>query len=82
MPDAPPEWRKYTPAYTMPRGRHSKPLGAHAFRPGKPKSICGYAPAARAGGPAEDSDRRCDWCQWVIVGKSKDLSDDKRGWGC
>jgi hypothetical protein len=75
------EWRKFTPAYSRGRGTHTEPLGAHAFRADAPKSLCGYVKKERAGGSAEDSDRRCDWCKRVERGASKDLSHDSCGWG-
>ena len=67
-------WLAFTPAYTMPRGDQTARLGAHAFRADAPRSLCGYVELRRAGGPADDSARRCEWCKRVVAGVSADRS--------
>lgn len=64
-------WLSYAPAYSTPRGRMTAVLGAHSFVPGEPRSVCGCAPAAKAGGPAPADARKCTWCERVLEGKSK-----------
>lgn len=67
-------WLAFTPAYVNPRGAQSERLGAHAFREGAPRSLCGYVERERAGAAADDKARRCTWCERVLVGKSADRS--------
>ncbi len=73
-------WLAFTPSYTAPRRGGMKRLGAHAFRPERPRSLCGYVSRAKAGGPADESARRCTWCRRVEDGLSVDHSADGRGW--
>lgn len=65
-------WLACRPAYGNPRRAQTQVLGAHAFRDGAPKSLCGYVERSRAGGPADDAARPCVWCRRVIAGVSQD----------
>lgn len=70
-------WLAFTPAYDHPRGDQPARLGAHAFHSEAPRSLCGYVPRERAGGPAADTARRCEWCLRVEAGVSADRSGDQ-----
>lgn len=67
-------WLAFKPAYDSPRGGMSAVLGTHAFREGAAKSICGYAPRAKAGDRAGADARRCVWCERVIAGTSAEVT--------
>lgn len=67
------EWLSFTPAYTNRRGSQQQRLGAHAFNAGA-RSLCGYAQREKAGGPADDTARRCVWCERVVSGMCPDRS--------
>lgn len=67
-------WLAFTPAYNVLRGGQSQRLGAHAFRDGASRSLCGYVERERAGAAADDKARRCEWCSRVLAGKSADRS--------
>lgn len=68
-------WLAFTPAYSSARGSQVKRLGAHAFRDDAPRSLCGYVERERAGGPADEKARRCEWCTRVEIGRSQDQSE-------
>lgn len=69
-----PLWRAFTPQYTRPRGAQTARLGAHAFYEEAPRSLCGYVPRDRAGGPATTTARRCVLCARLITRNSMDRS--------
>ena len=73
-------WLSFMPAYGGHRNGQSRQLGAHAFRTAAPRSLCGYVERERAGSPANDTARRCVWCQRVIGGSSSYRGHEGRGW--
>lgn len=75
-------WLAFGPAYTAARGNQPARLGAHAFREGAPRSLCGYVERTRVRAEANAQDRRCRWCERVVAGRSRDLSESiaPTGW--
>lgn len=69
-----PRWLAFTPSYTAPRGIHTRPVGAHAFRDDAPRSLCGFVKRERAGDAADAAARRCTWCIRVVDEVSADYS--------
>lgn len=68
-------WLAFTPAYSSPRrSTRLAVLGAHAFRSGASRSLCGYVERERAGGDAAVTARRCEWCKRVVAGRAADRS--------
>lgn len=74
-----PVWFAFSPAYGAARGAQLIRLGAHAFRDGGSRSLCGYVERARVSELAGDQARRCQWCNRVVIGKSKDMSESPNG---
>ena len=63
-------WLGFVPQYNNARGRQPARLGAHAFEPGAPMSLCGYAPREKTTGDAAPEARRCVMCDRIIGGRA------------
>lgn len=68
-----PIWFKFTPKNSSQRGL-GRATGAHAFRAGAPRSLCGYVAGRSAGDVAGPDDRRCRSCERVAAGRARDYS--------